>query len=62
MFFNGALGAWCPASVAEGGVRMKSENLFGLVAIIVALHVVLLSMLFGPRHVGYSGARERGIA
>ena len=41
---------------------MKSENLFGLVAIIVALHVVLLSMLFGPRHVGYSGARERGIA
>lgn len=32
---------------------MRSENPFGLVAVIVALHVVLLSMLFGPRHTGY---------
>jgi hypothetical protein len=53
LFFNGALGAWCSAALAGRGVRMKNKNLFGLVAIIVAPHMVLLSMLFGPRHIGY---------
>ena len=32
---------------------MKSESLFRLVAVIVALHVAVLSMVFGMRHVGY---------
>jgi hypothetical protein len=32
---------------------MKSKNLFGLVAVIAALHVAVLSFVFGPRHLGY---------
>jgi hypothetical protein len=32
---------------------MKSNNLFRLVAMITTLHVVVLSFVFGSRHLGY---------
>ena len=32
---------------------MKSEQLVRLAAVIAALHVAVLSFLFGPRHIGY---------
>jgi hypothetical protein len=32
---------------------MKNESLFRLIAIIAALHVVVLSLAFGLRHLGY---------
>jgi hypothetical protein len=33
---------------------MKSKNLFRLVAMITALHVIVLSFVFGPRHFCYT--------
>ena len=32
---------------------MKSESIFRLAAVIAALHVAVLSMVFGLRHMGY---------
>lgn len=32
---------------------MKNESIFRLIAIIAALHVVVLSVAFGLRHIGY---------
>lgn len=32
---------------------MKTENLFSLMAVIAALHVAVLSVAFGLRHIGY---------
>ncbi len=32
---------------------MRGERLAGIVLLVIALHVAGLSLLFGPRHMGY---------